>query len=140
MSAHETLRREEPVRGSSDRTFGLVFAAFFLVIAFLPLLKGHPARWWAAPFAVLFLCAALTRPSILRPLNALWLQIGLLLQKIVSPVVLAVLFYGIFTPGAFLYRLFGKDLLGLRFDRSARSYWISRTPPGPAPESMANQF
>ena len=140
MSAHETLRRDEQVRGSSDRSFGLVFAAFFCIVAFLPLLKGHPARWWALPFAVLFLAAALIRPSVLQPLNALWLRFGLLLQKIVSPVILAVLFYGIFTPAAFLYRVLGKDLLGLRFDHGAQSYWISRTPPGPPAESMSNQF
>lgn len=140
MSAHETFRREEPVRGSSDRSFGLVFAAFFLVVAFLPLLKGHAARWWAAPAAVLFLTAALAWPSILRPLNVLWGRLGLLLQKIVSPIILAALFYGMFTPMALMYRLFGKDGLRLGFEPGARSYWISRTPPGPAPESMANQF
>jgi hypothetical protein len=140
MSAHETLRRDEQIRGSSDRSFGLVFTAFFCVVAFLPVLKGHPARWWALPFAVLFLAAALIRPSVLQPLNALWLRVGLLLQKVVSPVILAVLFYGIFTPAAFLYRVFGKDLLSLRFDRDAQSYWISRTPPGPPAESMGNQF
>ncbi len=140
MSAHETLRRDEPIRGSTDRSFGLVFAAFFTVVAFLPLLKGHPARWWAPPFAAVFLVAALTRPSVLHPLNVLWLRLGLLLQKIVSPIILALLFYGIFTPAAFFYRIFGKDLLGLRFNPTAQSYWISRTPPGPPAESMSNQF
>jgi hypothetical protein len=140
MSAHEAHRQEHAVRGSTDRSFGLVFAAFFTVVALLPLVKGHPARWWALPFAGLFLIAALARPAALHPLNVLWLRFGLLLQKIVSPIVLAVLFYGIFTPTAFLYRVFGRDLLGLRFDRKAESYWISRMPPGPPPESMSNQF
>lgn len=140
MSAHEILRRDERIRGSSDRSFGLVFTAFFCVVAFLPLWKGHPARWWALPFAALFLSTALTRPSILHPINVLWLRLGLLLQKIVSPVILGVLFYGVFTPAAFLYRALGKDLLGLRFDCDAQSYWISRAPPGPPAESMSNQF
>jgi hypothetical protein len=140
MSAHETFHRQEEVKGSSDRSFGFVFAAFCFLVTFLPLLKGHPARWWAAPFGALFLTAALLRPSVLHPLNRLWLHLGLLLQKVVSPIVLAVLFYGVFTPMAFAYRIFGKDLLRLRLDRNAQSYWISRTPPGPPAESMDHQF
>src|SRR5262245_34262435 len=140
MAAHETFQRDEQVRGSSDLTFGLVVTAFFRAVAFLPVLKGHPARWWASPFAALFLIAALVRPSVLHGLNVLWLRLGLLLQRIVSPVILLLLFYGIFTPAAFLYRLLGKDLLGLRFDHRANSYWIARTPPGPPPESMVNQY
>src|SRR5690349_3487568 len=131
MSAHETFHRGEQVRGSSDRSFGLTFAAVCLVLTLLPLLKGHAPRRWAAPFAVVFLLSALLRPAVLHPLNAFWLRLGLLLQKIVSPLFLAVLFYGVFTPMGYFYRILGKDLLRLRFDRGAKSYWIDRTPPGP---------
>lgn len=141
MSAHETFAREHEVRGSSDRTFGLVFSGFFLAIGFLPLLRGHAARWWAAPPALLFLLVAMTRPAILRPLNKLWIRLGLLLQKIVSPIILGVLFYLVITPLGFLYkRILGRDLLRLRKDSTATSYWITRQPPGPPPGDMVNQF
>ena len=88
----------------------------------------------------MFLVPALVRPQVLGPLNRLWLRLGLLLQRLVTPVVMALLFYGTVTPIALVLRLLGKDLLRLRIDRGADSYWLERRPPGPAPDTMRNQF
>lgn len=125
---------------SSDRSFGLVFTAFFLVVALLPLLHGHGVRLWALGLAGVFLILALVTPKLLAPLNRLWTRFGMLLHQIVSPVALAVLFYGVVTPTGLLMRLAGKDPLRLRLDKSANSYWIERRPPGPAPDSLKFPF
>ena len=126
--------------GSSDRTFGLVFAVFFTIVAVLPMVHGEPLRLWALAAAGAFLALALVAPRLLAPLNRLWLRFGDLLHRIVSPIALAILFYGVVTPTGLLMRLFGKDALRLRFDREAKSYWIAREPPGPPPESLKDQF
>jgi len=68
------------------------------------------------------------------------MKLGDILHRIASPIALAILFYGVVTPTGLLMRLFGKDPLRLRFDREAKSYWIAREPPGPAPESLKDQF
>jgi hypothetical protein len=138
--AHEDLKREEHVEGSSDRVFGLVFAAFFAIIAGWPLLHGEGVRWWSVVVAALFALAALVRPSLLAGMNRLWMKLGILLGKVVSPVALGILFYAVFTPIGFMLRLAGKDPLRLKFDAGADSYWIPRDPPGPPPGSMTNQF
>ena len=138
--AHENLSREHAVEGSSDRSFGIVFTVVFLVIAGWPLLSGNPPRWWAAGIAAAFLALALVRPALLAGLNRQWMKLGLLLGRIVSPIALGILFFGIVTPLGVVMRLAGKDPLRLRRDGGARSYWIARQPPGPPPDSMTNQF
>jgi hypothetical protein len=90
--------------------------------------------------AGVFALVAILRPTLLRHPNRLWTKLGLLLGKIVSPVALAILFYGVVAPIGMLVRLTGKDPLRLRLDSGAESYWIPRKPPGPPPESMTNQF
>jgi len=90
--------------------------------------------------AALFLVAALLRPSLLNPLNLLWLRFGLLLQKIVNPVIMALLFFGTVLPTGLVMRMMGKDPLRLRREPDAESYWIVRVPPGPSPETMKDQF
>jgi len=138
--AHEDLTREQEVEGSSDRSFGVVFAVVFLLIAAWPLLyKGGP-RWWALAVSASFAVVAMAKPSLLAGLNRQWMKFGLLLGKIVSPIALGLLFYGVITPIGFFLRLAGKDPLRLKYDRGADSYWIRREPPGPPPGSMTNQF
>ena len=90
--------------------------------------------------AAAFLLAALVVPKILAPLNDLWLQLGRLLHRIVNPVVMGILFFVVITPAALLLRLAGKDLLRLKRDPQATSYWVHRTPPGPEPQSLKNMF
>jgi hypothetical protein len=138
--AHEDLTREQYVEGSSDRNFGLVFAAVFLLVALGPLRHGHTPRWWALAVAGVFALLALVRPKLLSRLNRLWMRLGILLGKVVSPVALGILFYGVLTPLAAVIRLSGKDPLRLKLDPATSSYWIVRKPPGPPPDSMTNQF
>ncbi len=137
---HEDFSRKEDVKSASNRSFGLVMAAFFLIIACWPLIRAEPVRWWALGAAAVFASLAFILPAALAPLNKLWLKLGLLLYKVVNPIVLGLLFYVTVTPIALLMRMLGKDPLRLRRDPDAASYWIERTPPGPAPESMKNQF
>lgn len=138
--AHEDLNREEHIEGSSDRSFGLVFAVVFLVIGAWPLMSDHAPRWWAMAVAGGFALIALVMPSVLAVPNRLWMKFGLLLGKIVSPIALGILFYAVFSPMGVVLRLFGKDPLRLKRDADATSYWIAREPPGPPPGSMTNQF
>lgn len=138
--AHESLRRHEEVKGSSNRTLGLVFAAVFLIVAVLPVFFGGALRWWSIVIAAAFALAALLFPRTLTRLNRAWTRFGLLLHKIVSPIVLGFLFYIVVTPLGLLMRLLGKDPLRLRWDRQSSTYWIERTPPGPKPETLSDQF
>ncbi|HJV60073.1 MAG TPA: SxtJ family membrane protein [Albitalea sp.] len=128
------------MEGSSDRTFGLVFAAFFIVVALLPLLRHAPARTWAVLLAVAFAALALIKPVLLAPLNRAWMRLGLLIGKVVSPIALGIVFFGVLTPTAALMRWRGQDPLRLRRAPGDKSYWQPRTPPGPPPRSMTNQF
>ena len=137
---HEDFSRKEEIKPSSDRSFGLVIATVFLLITFWPLIRAEPVRWWALAVAAVFAVLALLWPAALAPLNKCWTKLGVLLYRIVSPIVLGLLFYVIVTPVALLMRVLGKDPLRLRREPDAASYWIERTPRGLAPESMNNQF
>jgi hypothetical protein len=137
---HEDLSRAAgPVPVGSERSFGLVFAVVFTIIALLPLKDGESVRLWALGVAGVFLVAALAVPKILRPLNLVWFRFGMLLHHIVTPLVMGLLFFVTVTPIGVLMRLCGKDPLRLKRNDAA-SYWIARTPPGPAPETMKQQF
>ena len=138
--AHEDLTRVEQVEGSSDRSFGLVFGVVFFLIAAWPVLHGQPLRWWAIGIAAGFSLLAFVKPALLAVPNRLWTKLGVLLGKVVSPIALGILFYGVFAPMGVLVRLLGKDPLRLKLDAKADSYWIRREPPGPPPKSMTNQF
>jgi hypothetical protein len=131
---------EDSARPSSNRTFGLVFAGFFLLVALLPLLRGHAVRLWALPLSALFLVTALAVPKVLAPLNRAWSTLGTLLHAVVNPLVLGILFYLVFTPFGWVLRRMGKDFLRSRTAPGAQTYWIVRQPPGPPPESMSRQF
>jgi hypothetical protein len=138
---HENFHRQEKIKGSSDRSFGLVFATVFALAAFLPLLRApHQPRWWAAVLAVAFALVALLWPKRLAALNRLWLKFGLLLHAVVSPAVLALLFYGAIVPIGLLKRIFGKDSLRLQPDRAANTYWIVRDSSDSTLSSMKQQF
>jgi hypothetical protein len=125
---------------SSDRTFGLVMAAAFFLLALFPWWRsGSAPPWHWLAIAGIFVILALTQPHLLRPLHRAWFQLGLLLQKVVSPLVLGILFFVVFTPfGLLLQRK--KDPLRKRFDRAAKTYWILRDPADDPAAGMHRQF
>lgn len=140
MAANEPVVSHRKVVASSDRSFGLVFAAFFAVVALLPAIHGAPPRWWALVLAAAFAAIAFIAPRVLHPLNRAWTALGLLLHHVVNPLIMAIMFYGAILPMALLLRALGKDLLRLKREPEATSYWIPREPPAPAPGSMSKQF
>jgi nitrate reductase NapE component len=140
MATHEDFSRTHEVKASSNRSFGWVFTAVFLIIAVWPLVSGGMVRWWSLSVAAAFALVTVAAPKLLALPNRLWLRFGLLLNRIISPVVLALLFYFVVTPMGALMRVFGKDTLRLRRHATDTSYWIKRDPPGPKPDSMNHQF
>jgi hypothetical protein len=137
---HELSRQAAESETSSDRSFGLVFAGVLTLLA-AHNAWHHRALWplWLA-LAAVFLVLALVRPQVLAPLNRIWTRLGLLLGRVMSPVVLGLMYFVIVTPIGVLMRWVGQDPLRLRGDPGAHSYWIVRDPPGPAGESMRDQF
>ena len=140
METHERLTGDEPGEGGSDRGFGIVFAFVFAAIGLFPQLGGGPPRGWALGVAATLLAVALAKPALLAPFNRVWFKFGLLLQRVVNPLVMALIYYAVVTPTGLVMRVFGKDPLRLKHDPDAGSYWIHRDPPGPERESMNNQF
>ena len=140
FGSHEFQQRAQVAKTSSDRNFGLVFAAFFGLLGALGVWHGT-ARWpiWLG-LAVVMLILAFAAPKLLSPLNWVWTKIGLLLHAIVNPVMLGVLFYVCVTPVFHLMRLSGKDPLRRRYYAAADTYWIDRDPPGPQPDTFRKQF
>ena len=137
---HEDFSREEPIEGSSDRGFGFVFAGLFAVVGLWQVWSG--GVWhllWLLP-AGLFFLLAVYRPQVLAPFNRQWTKLGLILFRVVNPIILAILFFGVVLPTGLLMRLAGKDPMNRHYDRAARSYWVLREPPGPRPETMKDQF
>jgi Saxitoxin biosynthesis operon protein SxtJ len=139
-STHENFSPDEAVSIGSDRSFGLVMAAGFAVLASFSVWREGRAWLALATVGTLFLVTALLIPAALNPLNRAWLKLGLLLHKIVNPVVMGLVFYGAVLPTGLVMRAMGRDLLRLKPQPKAESYWIVRTPPGPAPKTMKDQF
>ncbi|MBV8888242.1 MAG: hypothetical protein JO305_01085 [Alphaproteobacteria bacterium] len=139
-SLHEDLSREDEVVGPSERRFGLTFAVLCGLVGLVRLMLGHAhaGRWLGA--AVIFAGLGLFWTAPLAPLNKLWLRLGLLLYRVVNPLIMALLFFTTMLPIGLLMRLFGKDPLRLRRDPAAASYWLPREMPGPPPTTMRNQF
>jgi hypothetical protein len=129
-----------PIERGSDRNFGFVFAGVFTVVACLPLLSRHEPRWWALAVAAAFATVAVAQPAWLAPLNRLWAYVGMMLSRVVSPVVLGLIFFVCVTPTALILRLTGKDILGLRWERRRKSYWLAHSLRGEASDTMKNQF
>lgn len=137
---HESYSRRGGPKTASDRSVGITFAAVFAIVGAWPLLDGETPRVWSFAVAFMLLAAALKRPALLKLLGRAWGLVGRLLHRIVSPIVLAILFYAVVAPTGLIMRLMGKDPLRLRLAPEADTYWIERTPPGPSPESMKRQF
>ena len=140
MATHEDFSRAQRVKASSNGTFGWTFAGVFLIVGLWPLGFGGGLRWWSIVISAMVILVTLAIPEVLTTPNRLWLRFGALLHRLVSPVVLAIMFYLVITPMGLLMRALGKDLLRLRRGHSPDSYWLKRDPPGPKPSSMSKQF
>lgn len=140
---HTEYQEHYEVKSSSDRSFGLTVGAIFALI--------EVYRFWSSgiidalgvvllSFATPLFFLGLVHPSILAPLNRAWTKLGLLMFKVVNPIVMFAVYILTIIPIGFLMKLFGQDPLRLKLDTEAKSYWIDRDPVGPTPESMKNQF
>jgi Saxitoxin biosynthesis operon protein SxtJ len=124
----------------SNRSFGWTFTAIFLVAGAYGLWRGGHALAWLLPLAVLTAAVTLTREAWLTPLNRAWMRLGEALGRVLSPLVLGAIFYGLFTPVGLAMRLAGRDAMARRFEPGLKSYWLKRDPPGPAEDSFRNMF
>ena len=124
------------IKIGSNRSFGIVFFIVFLLIALYPLINEENFRLWSLVISLIFLVLGLINSQILTPLNKLWFKFGILLGKIVSPIIMGIIFFFVVTPIGFIMRAIGKDLINLKYNNN-KSYWIEKT----GPESkMKNQF
>jgi len=123
-----------------DRSFGLTFTAVFALVGAWMAWKGR--AYFAVPLCAsgLFLLASVAFPRVLHPLNVAWMGLAVVLNRIVSPIVLGVIYFGLLTPIAAAMRLRGRDVLHRRFAYDRDSYWINRDPPGPDGSSFPRQF
>ena len=126
----------DDIKISSNRSFGIVFFLVFVLISFYPLINNESIRFWSLIIAFIFLVLGVLNARILSPLNKLWSKFGILLGRIVSPIVMGVIFFFVVTPTAFLMKLLKKDLLNLKYNHK-KSYWIEKTEPK---SKMKNQF
>jgi len=141
--SHEDFAEYSVVEGPSDRKFGLTVGGVLALIGMVRWLAFDAGRTSAAiilsvGFALIL--AAIVAPGLLRHLNSTWMKLGLLLSRIVNPIVMLLLFVFIFVPVGFVMRVAGRDALGVRRSSETGNYWIKRDPPGPAPETIIHQF
>jgi hypothetical protein len=120
----------------SNKSFGIVFFVVFLLISFYPLLNSESIRLWSLIVSTIFLILGILNSNLLSPLNKLWFKFGIFLGKIISPIIMGIIFFLVVTPIGLIMRLFGKDVLNLRYN-DYKSYWIKKTGPK---NKMKNQF
>ena len=126
----------DDIKISSNRSFGIVFFVVFLLIALYPLTYSGEIRIWSAIISLFFLVLGLLNSKILSPLNKLWFKFGIFLGKIISPIILGIIFFLVVTPIGFIMRILGKDVLNLKYNKN-KSYWIKKNGPK---SKMKNQF
>jgi hypothetical protein len=146
-SFHEDYDRAHEVKSGSDRGFGLTVGGILLLIAGVRAgfhwAYGAPFGWLTpllATAGIVLLGLAAVAPQRLSGPHRAWIKLGLVLFKVVNPIVLGLIYLTTVVPTGLIMRALGRDSLGLKFDRTARTYWIERDPPGPAPDTMTNQF
>ena len=126
----------DDIKISSNRSFGIVFFIVFLLIAVYPFFKGGDIRLWSIIISLVFLVLGFINSKILTPFNKLWFRFGIFLGKVISPIIMGIIFFLVVTPIGFLMRLLGKDILNLRYNNN-KSYWIEKKGPK---SKMKNQF
>ena len=124
------------VKIGSNRSFGIVFFIVFLIIAIYPLIHSGDVRLWSVIISIIFLVLGLLNSKILTPLNRLWFKLGIFLGKIISPIIMGIIFFLVVTPTGLIMRLLGKDVLNLKYNKN-KSYWIEKNSPK---SRMKNQF
>ena len=125
------------IKISSNRSFGIVFFIIFLIISLYPLIEGGELRVWSIVISIIFLILGILNSKILTPFNKLWMKLGILLGAIVSPIVMGIVFFGVITPIGLIMKLFGKDVLNLKIDKSKNTYWTLKKK---VPSKMKDQF
>ena len=125
------------IKAGTERNFGLVFAAVFLIISLYPLWFGKNMHLWACITAFIFFFFAIFLPKALIVPNKLWFKFGMLLGAIVSPIIMGIIFFLAVTPTGIIMRLLGRDLLRQKLNKSKKSHWINKIK---TVSSMKNQF
>ena len=128
--------KSNKIKIGSNRSFGIVFFIVFLIVALYPLLNDNPLRLWSLIIALIFLVLGLIKSNIFTPLNILWMKFGMFLGVFISPIIMGIIFFLVVTPIGLIMRLFGKDLLNLKKNKT-QSYWLAREK---IKSSMKNQF
>ena len=126
----------DDIKISSNKSFGIVFSVVFLLIAIYPLTNGEDIRIWSSTISLIFLILGLLNSKILSPFNKLWFKLGVYFGKIISPLIMGIIFFLVVTPIGLIMRLFGKDVLNLKYNKN-QSYWIEKNGPK---SKMKNQF
>jgi len=111
---------------NQNRSFGLLFFVVFLALALWPLTKNEILNLYLLSISLIFLLLGLLNSKLLSPLNKLWIKFGEILGLVIAPIVMAIIYFAILTPVSLVVRLFGKDLLGLKFLKKNKTYWIKR--------------
>ena len=124
------------IKIGSNRSFGIVFCIVFFFIALYPLTYGEEIRLWSLIISLFFLFLGLINSKILNPLNKLWFKFGIFLGKVISPIIMGIIFFFVVTPIGLIMRIFGKDVLNLKFSKN-KSYWIEKSG---QKSKMKNQF
>ena len=126
----------QSIQIGSNRSFGIVFFIFFLIIALWPLLNNNEIRLWSLIISLIFLILGILNSKLLSPLNKLWTRFGLLLGRIVSPIIMGIIYFFVVTPTGLIMKIFRKDLLSLK-KNDEKSYWIEKND---EKSNMKNQF
>ena len=126
----------DDIKIGSNKSFGIVFFVVFLLISLYPLINNESIRLWSLIISLIFLILGILNSKILSPLNKVWFKFGILLGKVISPIIMGIIFFLVVTPIGFIMRLLGKDLLNLKYS-DIKSYWIEKSGPK---SKMKNQF
>ena len=123
------------VKRKNNITFGILFFIFFLIVGLYPLISNEPIRIWSIIVSLVFLTVTIIKPNLFTFLNKLWIKFGILLGKIISPIVMGLVFFFVVTPIGIFVKILKKDVMGLK--RGQSSYWITRED---KIQSMKKQF
>tara|TARA_B100001057_G_scaffold469807_1_gene530487 strand:- start:394 stop:771 length:378 start_codon:yes stop_codon:yes gene_type:complete len=121
---------------TTNKNFGIVFFIVFLLISVYPLINDENIRIWSLIISFIFLILGLLNSKLLNPLNNIWFKFGLFLGRIISPIIMSIIFFFVVTPIGILMKLLNKDLLNLKFNKD-KTYWIEKSGPK---SKMKNQF